>query len=349
MIYSKTKTLHASGRLLLPVLLMLLLVSAANAYTIIFRDGRRVEIPADFATTTTTLTYEVSEGIQITLQLAAIDIAATERANREPGGSLLRHSAKALSERKTDNSRRRVSQAAPRTITNRDLETFRRERVESEMLYERRRKELGLPSIEESRRRAAAEAEETFQTIREIRSRQEESETYWRTRASDLRADLASTNARIDFLQRRLNELSQPFSTGAFVGVSPFGTFARASVGNALRPPEVLNPGVFVAPTFGPQLTARGNFGNGMTRGQVLVNPEPFRGRRRFGGQSFFPFSGVTAVGLPFEAYDYSLERPALITERDQLLAYRAGLEARWRDLEDEARRAGVSPGWLRP
>ncbi len=343
MICSKTKILHASGRLLLPVLLMLLLVSAANAYTIVFRDGRRIEIPADFVTTTTTLTYEVSEGIQITLQLAAIDIAATERANTEPGGSLLRHSAKALSERKTDNSRRRVSQATTRTITNRDLETFRRERVESEMLYERRRKELGLPSLEESKRRTAVEAEEAFQTIREIRSRQDESETYWRTRASDLRAELASTNARIYFLQGRLNELPQPFSTGAFIGVSPFGPFARTRFGNALP-----NPGVFVAPTFGSQLTARGNFGNGTTRGQVLVNTEPFRGRRRFGGQSFFPFSGA-AVGLPYQAYDYSLERPALITELDQLLAYRAGLEARWRDLEDEARRAGVSPGWLRP
>jgi hypothetical protein len=262
---------------------------------------------------------------------------------------LLRHSAKALSERKTVNSRARVSQGTPRTITNRDLETFRRERVQSEMLYERRRKELGLPSIEESRRRAAVEGEEAFQTIREIRSRQQESETYWRTRASDLRVELASTNARIDFLQRRLNELPQPFSTSAFIGVSPFGTFARARVGNALRPPEVPNPGVFVAPSFGPQLRARGNFGNGMTRGQVVVNPEPFRGSRRFGGQSFFPFSGATAVGLPFQSYDYSLERPALITELDQLLAYRAGLEARWRDLEDEARRAGVSPGWLRP
>ena len=349
MICSKTKKLHASGRLLLPVFLMLLLVSAANAYTIVFRDGRRVEIPADFVTTNTTLTYEVREGIQITLQLAAIDIAATERANREPGGSLLRHSAKALSERKTDNSRRRVSQATPRTITNRDLETFRRERIESEMLYERRRKELGLPSIEESRRRSAVEAEEAFQTIREIRSRQQESETYWRTRASDLRAELASTNARIYFLQGRLNELPQPFSTGAFIGVSPFGPFARTRFGNALRPPEVQNPGVFVAPPFGSQLTARGNFGNGMSRGQVLVNSEPFRGTRRFGGQAFFPFSGATAVGLPYQAYDYSLERSALITELDQLLAYRAGLEARWRDLEDEARRADVSPGWLRP
>jgi hypothetical protein len=64
MICSKTRTLLASVRLFLPVLLMLLLVSgAANAYTIVFRDGRQVEIPAEFATTPTTLTYEVSAGI----------------------------------------------------------------------------------------------------------------------------------------------------------------------------------------------------------------------------------------------------------------------------------------------
>ncbi len=295
MICGKAKTLLASGRLLLPFLLVLSLVSGADAYTIVLRDGRRVEIPADFVTRAT------------------------------------------------------MSRTTPRTITNRDLETFRRERVESEMLYERRRKELGLPSIEESRRRAAVEAEESFQTIREIRSRQQESETYWQTRASDLRADLAATNARIDFLERRLNELPLPFSTGAFVGALPFETFARARVGTALRPPEVRNPGVFVAPPFGPQLRARVNFGNGMTRGQVLVNPEPFRGTRRFGGQAFLPFLGATVIGLPFQAYDYALESPALITELDGLLAYRAGLEARWRDLEDEARRAGVSPGWLRP
>jgi hypothetical protein len=161
-----------------------------------------------------------------------------------------------------------------------------------------------------------------------------------------LRAELAATNARINFLQRRLDELPQPFSTGAFVGALSFSTFARARVGNALRLPGAPNPGVFVAPSIGPR--ARVNFGNGVTQGQVFVNPGPFRRTRRFGLQSFFPFPGAT-VGLPFQAYDYSLEGSALNTELDQLLAYRAGLEARWHDLEDEARHAGVSPGWLRP
>jgi hypothetical protein len=38
-----------------------------------------------------------------------------------------------------------------------------------------------------------------------------------------------------------------------------------------------------------------------------------------------------------------------LITQLDDLLGKRAALQARWRDLEEEARRAGAYPGWLRP
>jgi hypothetical protein len=203
---------------------------------------------------------------------------------------LLRHTAKELSDRKTGNFRATTSRTTPRTITNRDLEAFRRERVESEMLYERSRKELGLPSIEETRRRAAVEADESFQTIQEIHSRQQESETYWRTRASALRSELAASNARINFLQRRLNEMPQPFSTGAFIGALPFGTFARARVGNALRPPGVPNPGVFAGLPFGPQLRARVNFGNGMNRGQCWLTLNLFAGRDDLVGSHSFPF-----------------------------------------------------------
>jgi hypothetical protein len=47
-------------------------------------------------------------------------------------------------------------------------------------------------------------------------------------------------------------------------------------------------------------------------------------------------------------AYDYSYERSELITRFNELAGARAGFNARWRELEEEARRAGVPPGWLR-
>src|SRR5258705_3615300 len=77
--------------LLVSMLLVLSIPLVTKAYTIVMRDGRRLEIPAVFTVTKTTLTYQVSGDIQVTLQLAAIDIPATERTNGEPAGSLRGH------------------------------------------------------------------------------------------------------------------------------------------------------------------------------------------------------------------------------------------------------------------
>ena len=58
-----------------------ILAVTANAYTIVMRGGRRIEIPSQFLVTPSTLTYEAGSGVQITLQMAAIYILATERVN----------------------------------------------------------------------------------------------------------------------------------------------------------------------------------------------------------------------------------------------------------------------------
>jgi uncharacterized coiled-coil DUF342 family protein len=42
-------------------------------------------------------------------------------------------------------------------------------------------------------------------------------------------------------------------------------------------------------------------------------------------------------------------ERNRLISQFNELSAARSGLSAQWRELEEEARRAGAPPGWLRP
>ena len=54
-------------------LFLALSVSAVNAYTVVMLDGRRVEIPNAFTVTNSTLTYAVSNGFQITIQLNAVD------------------------------------------------------------------------------------------------------------------------------------------------------------------------------------------------------------------------------------------------------------------------------------
>src|SRR4029078_8942357 len=82
-----------ASRILFAALFLSLSVSAVNAYTVVMRDGRRVEIPNEFTVTNSTLTYEISNGFQVTIQLNTVDIAATERANGAPTGSLLQKAA----------------------------------------------------------------------------------------------------------------------------------------------------------------------------------------------------------------------------------------------------------------
>src|ERR1044072_1915704 len=78
------------SRILFAALFLSLTVSVVNAYTVVMRDGRRVEIPNEFTVTNSTLTYDVGNGLQMTIQLNTVDIAATDRANTESAGSLLR-------------------------------------------------------------------------------------------------------------------------------------------------------------------------------------------------------------------------------------------------------------------
>ncbi len=125
------QTMQAMNRIAVSAVFVLLFVCTASAYTIVMRGGKRVEIPAQFQVTTTTLTYEAAPEIQITLQLAAIDIAATEKANNETAGSLLRR----IGEPRADLSTGSVTpnSSVRRTITNRDLESSVVRRKQSEI------------------------------------------------------------------------------------------------------------------------------------------------------------------------------------------------------------------------
>jgi hypothetical protein len=331
--------------------LVLLFVCTASAYTIVMRGGKRIEIPAKFQVTATTLTYEAGPEIQITLQLAAIDIPATEKANNETAGSLLRR----ISISDLGTQPQTLNSSARRTITNRDLESSMVRRRQSELAYEKRRQELGLPSVAESRRRAEIESAQIQSELGAARSVEQESEGYWRARASALRTEMATVDAEINYLRLRLEDSPFPLTSGfTSISVLPFITpgisLGNAGFGGRFPRTGGLRPfPVYSAPQFGTRLSARVGVGGGNTRGQVLLNSGGgFRHSRSFGAVGF-PFPIVSSVGAFGSGYDYSYERSALITHFNELSAARAGLNARWRELEDEARRAGAPPGWLRP
>jgi hypothetical protein len=332
-------------RLPVVVLLLVIAASAAQAYTIVMKDGRRVEIPNQFTITKSTLTYEVSAGFQITIQLATVDVAATERANGQPKGSLLLISAVP----KVRTIKTELRPKAERSITNTDLESYRKARVENEQAYEKRRKELGLPSLEERRREIAAIEERTQQQLLSMRSQEESSEEYWRERAAPLRAEIAATQAQIDFVRRRLDELPPTFSFGAFSTTIPFGTVGPVVTGFPFQ--NLITPNVFAPSIVGSGFNARVGFNSGSNFGRG--NSPGMINRGRFGhggldGRRFPPFSRGSLLAIPFQSYDYGFERSELASQLNQLLMTQAGLRARWRELEEEARKAGAYPGWLR-
>ena len=124
----------------------------ASAYTIVFYGGKRVEIPDNFIVTSNAVIYEAAPDVSISYLLTSIDIPATERANNDSAGSFLGRSSAPPAEAAPLTT---TTQKATRTITNRDLEPYQSARVKSEATSEERRKDLGLPSIEEARREAA--------------------------------------------------------------------------------------------------------------------------------------------------------------------------------------------------
>jgi hypothetical protein len=296
-------------------LFLLFGVVSANAYTLVMRDGRRVEIPDAFTVSGSTLTYEVSSGIQITVQLTSINIAATERANGEAAGSFR---SKSDTPAPASSEPRQMRTTANRSITNADLEEYRRTRIASERAYEKRRQQLGLPSRVAGQRELAAVTDRTYEQLRNKRGQQQEDETYWRERASSLRTEIASNEAQIDFVSRRIEELPVNYSFGAVEVMPPFGGLGYPN--------------------------NNGPFSNYPIFGNQYPNNRRNRTWNRRNGRM-----GQSVILAPFPTYDYNEERLNLRNQLNDLLMRRASLNVRWKEFEEEARRAGAYPGWLRP
>lgn len=199
-------------RLLVASFLLIFTAAAASAYTVVMRNGRQVEIPNTFTLTDSTLTYETAPGIQVTIQLSGVDIAATERANGQTAGSFMTSGAKPETPAPVQTQR----PTATKSITNKDLEVYRRARLEGE----REREELGLPSIEERRREVEEIDDRTQERIRDMRSREELD--FWRNRAMTLETQMAATQN-----QMRVNQVGDfpwayPYGVGLVTTGFPF-------------------------------------------------------------------------------------------------------------------------------
>jgi hypothetical protein len=172
-------------RFLALTLFIFLSWTIAGAYTIVFHGGKRVQIPDNFIVTSDAVIYETAPGVNVSFRLNSVDVLATERANKEPSGSFLNRIGAQQREAPTT----ATIPKATRTITNRDLEPYERARIKSEADWEKRRKELGGPSLEETRQEAARRDAALDELIE--RKKAEAEANYWREREAELRAAMA--------------------------------------------------------------------------------------------------------------------------------------------------------------
>ena len=200
-------------KLLVVVFVIAFSATAASAYTIVMRTGRRVEIPNTFTVTKSTLTYETAPGIQVTIQLTTIDVATTERINGQPAGSFF---ATASAPKAAAQPVQTPQTPARRSITNQDLEVYRRARVANE----RERQELGLPSAEDRRREVEEIDNRTQEQLREVRSREELE--FWRNRAMSLENQLITTT-RTNVPPTYDMPWAYPYGVGLVTTGYPFG------------------------------------------------------------------------------------------------------------------------------
>jgi hypothetical protein len=217
MAFQQARFIMFFRKFLVASFLLVFTATAASAYTVVMRNGRRVEIPNTFTLTKSTLTYETAPGIQVTIQLVSIDIAATERLNGQSAGSLLATTAAPKASTPVQTPRA----TATRSITNKDLEVYRRARLEGE----RERQELGLPSVEERQREVEEIDNRTQEQIREKRSQEELD--FWRNRATQLEMQMSGAGP-----QRGNQYITDPYayglvSTGFPVGFEGFHRFNR--------------------------------------------------------------------------------------------------------------------------
>jgi hypothetical protein len=336
------RSLEMLTRLLFVIVILVALANVSGAYTIVFRDGHRIEVPAMFEVGTITVTYELAPGINQTLQLALIDIVTTERVNLETPGSFFKHSPQPVIA-----SPAPLTQRAGRTLTNLDLEPIRQRRIESEREYEKRRVELGLPTIEETRRQRAAEEEETLALTRQRTAEYARNEAYWRDRASALRSDFNSVDAQISYLRSRTVQNQNPIYN-SYPNV--YG-YPNNGYPNVYGYPNNGYPNIYGYPNSGqypsPYDRRRSrDMGTAPNRGVLNTGRPQIPTRRRpdFGVQVITQYPYPNPYQPPvYGNSSYQDDR------LDDLLMRRADLESRWRTLEDDARRAKVPQAWLLP
>lgn len=296
-------------RFLLVFFIVVLLPLITPAYTLILKDGRRVEVKDKYRIVSEVAVFTLPEGNRFSLSIDKINIAATELANAGEAGSFIKNATDPpkLTDKQATSDKPNVdedviasSRPTARKITNSDFERYkvRREEMMKDVANRVSAKAASEPPAAVT---PDPKAEHEAAFMAERREREKNKEQYWRSRSKALLTELRVEEEQIVSLQMQIEQ------------------------GGRFQPPQstvsVYNPPTPVYPYPGVRIGGIpiGIGNRPQNNGNVVViNPNP-----NYGGRS-----------LQERLVELNLKHQETII--------------RYQEMCDEARRDGALPGWLR-
>lgn len=227
-----------------------------------------------------------------------------------------------------------------RTVTNNDLEKFRRQRIENERKLKERYAEMGFPSPEQIEMQNRERREKMEQYSDELRERRLETQGDIVAEANELRMEIASINAQINYL-RNPGGGGKVYKggTATITGYLPYGGYGgyRGYGGGVrrnrspLRQISRLPQNMRTVQEYGLMYPSARSIYN-----QAIGNVRLGGGGRFRGGSGYYGGGYVAPViGGTYDAN-------AAADQLNYLEQTRAGLLAQWQIVEEKARRAGI-------
>ncbi|MDQ6789017.1 MAG: hypothetical protein M3033_19615 [Acidobacteriota bacterium] len=237
--------------------------------------------------------------------------------------------------------------AQTKNVTNADLEKFRQKRLQSEKEYREKYSKLGFPSPEELEKQNVESRRSLSELSQKIEAENADNQESFQSRASFLRAQIASVEAQINYLRGELNRLPRqnllllsgysPYAFGGGYYNAPNASFTTLN-----QTGVQINRTQTIIQTPSPRVNYNtGNNGNFRAGIRVGGNYDGY-GRQHYYNRNYASPIYYGGYVAPYFNGDRSYEREEVNAQVRSLEQARAGLYAEWQVLEDEARRAGV-------
>lgn len=242
-----------------------------------------------------------------------------------------------------------IAYSQTKTITNADLEKYRQKRLAAERDYEENYDRMGFPSPEELKRQNEESQQDLIEYSEQLRAERIEEDNSIQADADQLRSQIASVEAQINYLRGELNRnpnLGRVFLGG--VGTRGNSVFRAGTTINRAALPNIVSRQTVLPNIIGtyngnsrvvtntPRLRRNGGI---VVRGNIRIGNVGRRGYYgRYGRRGYY---GRNVIAVPYLNSGY-YQREEIASNLRALEQNRAGLLAQFQVLQQQANREGV-------